>query len=95
MLAQAHFSAKRLHGANQSAMQEMLWSEKGINFDKEPIGFKRGRCVVRVERSFESERGTGIRRPWEIDHAVLVFGRHREYIEQHLMNEPKSARTDV
>lgn len=84
MLAQAHFSQKRLHGANQSAMQEMLFTEKGINFDKQPIGFKRGRCVVRVERPFVTERGTGVRRPWEIDQAVPMFGRHRDYVEKHL-----------
>lgn len=48
MAAQAHFSHKRLHGLNGSEMQELLWSEKGINWNDYPDGAKRGRVCVRV-----------------------------------------------
>lgn len=47
MAAQAHFSHKRLHRVNTSQMQELLWSEKGINWNDYPDGCKRGRVVVR------------------------------------------------
>ena len=48
MAAQAHFSHKRLHGLNGSAMQELLWSEKGVNWNDYPDGAKRGRVCQRV-----------------------------------------------
>lgn len=47
MAAQAHFSAKQLHGVNTSQMQEMLWSQKGINWNDYPDEAKRGQVVVK------------------------------------------------
>jgi tRNA(His) guanylyltransferase len=48
MAAQAHFSHKRLHGLNGGQMQELLWAEKGINWNDYPDGAKRGRVCQRV-----------------------------------------------
>ena len=48
MAAQAHFPHKRLHGLNGGAMQELLWAEKGINWNDYPDGAKRGRICQRV-----------------------------------------------
>jgi len=48
MAAQAHFSHKRLHGLNGGQMQELLWSEKGVNWNDYPDGAKRGRVCHRV-----------------------------------------------
>jgi tRNA(His) guanylyltransferase len=48
MAAQAHFSHKRLHGLNGGQMQELLWSEKGVNWNDYPDGAKRGRVCRRV-----------------------------------------------
>ncbi|WP_019060001.1 tRNA(His) guanylyltransferase Thg1 family protein [Streptomyces prunicolor] len=47
MAAQAHFSHQRLHGVNSAGMQELLWSEKGVNWSDYPDGCKRGRVTVR------------------------------------------------
>ena len=47
MAAQAHFSHKRLHGLNGGQMQELLWSEKGVNWNDYPDGAKRGRVCTR------------------------------------------------
>jgi tRNA(His) guanylyltransferase len=46
MAAQARFSHKQLHGVNTARMQDMLWSEHGVNWNDYPIGAKRGRVVV-------------------------------------------------
>jgi tRNA(His) 5'-end guanylyltransferase len=46
MAAQAQFPHKQLHGVNTNAMQEMLFKEKGINWNDYPDDFKRGRVVV-------------------------------------------------
>jgi len=47
MAAQAKFSHKQLHGVSSGAMQEMLWSQHGINWNDYPAGAKRGRVCVR------------------------------------------------
>ncbi len=52
MAAQANFSHSELQGKSSNEMQEMLFQEKGINWSQDyPIGFKRGRCIVRQEVS--------------------------------------------
>jgi len=48
MAAQAHFSHKRLHGLNGGQMQELLFQEKGVNWNDYPDGAKRGRVCTRV-----------------------------------------------
>ncbi len=55
MTAQAAFSHRNLHGKTGNEMQEMLWQEKGINWNDLPDACKRGRVVWRVfgERSVE------------------------------------------
>lgn len=75
MAAQARFSHRELHGVNTGRMQEMLWSEHGINWNDYPDGFKRGRVTVRqvgereVEytdrRSQETVRTTAVRSWWQ------------------------------
>lgn len=47
MAAQARFSHRQLHGVNTRQMQELLWSEHGINWNDYPDGAKRGRVTVR------------------------------------------------
>jgi tRNA(His) guanylyltransferase len=48
MAAQAHFPHKRLHGLNGAQMQELLWSEKNVNWNDYPDGAKRGRVCQRI-----------------------------------------------
>lgn len=47
MAAQAKFSHKQLHGKSTGDMQNMLWTEHGINWNDYPAGAKRGRVCVR------------------------------------------------
>jgi tRNA(His) guanylyltransferase len=47
MAAQAHFSHRRLHGINGGGMQELLFTEAGVNWNDYPDGCKRGRVTVR------------------------------------------------
>jgi tRNA(His) 5'-end guanylyltransferase len=42
-LARAHFSHKRLNGLKRADLHELLWSEKGINWNDLPADQKRGR----------------------------------------------------
>jgi len=47
MAAQAHFSHKRLHGVSANGMQELLFTEAGINWNDYPTDVKRGRVTLR------------------------------------------------
>jgi tRNA(His) guanylyltransferase len=48
MAAQSMFTHKSLSGLKGPQMQERMWSEKGINFNDYPPGFKRGTFVKKV-----------------------------------------------
>ncbi|WP_051966505.1 tRNA(His) guanylyltransferase Thg1 family protein [Kitasatospora mediocidica] len=75
MAAQARFSHRQLHGVNTGRMQDMLWSEHGINWNDYPDGFKRGRVTVRQvgerqveyvdKRSGQTVQATAVRTWWE------------------------------
>lgn len=54
MAAQAYFSHTELHQKNSSDMQEMLFHEKGINWNDYPEEFKRGVLVHQVTRRFQT-----------------------------------------
>lgn len=53
MAAQAKFSPGQLHGKNSGDMQEMLWSQHGINWNDYPDAAKRGWVVTRAVREAE------------------------------------------
>lgn len=75
MAAQAHFSHRRLHGVSTGGLQELLFTEAGINWNDYPDTCKRGRVAVRktgerpVEyvdrRSGETVNTTAVRSWWE------------------------------
>lgn len=46
MGAQALYSQKELNGKNTSELQELMF-QKGTNWDKYPVGFKRGRIMLK------------------------------------------------
>lgn len=70
-LAQAHFSAKQLHGVSTAEAQELLFREKGINWNDTPAYWKRGRCVV-----YTQEFG------WGYDNDIPVFTQDRNYLRR-------------
>ncbi|MFJ2004762.1 tRNA(His) guanylyltransferase Thg1 family protein [Streptomyces chartreusis] len=75
MAAQAHFSHRRLNGVSSNGMQELLWSEAGVNWNDYPDGCKRGRVTVRAtgerpveyvdRRTQQTVRTTAVRSWWE------------------------------
>ena len=80
MAAQARYSHKQLHGVNAGRMQELLWSEHGINWNDYPDGCKRGRTTVRQsgerdveyvdQRTAETVQTTAVRSWWETSGAA-------------------------
>lgn len=47
MVGQTYFSPKELHGKSTDEVQDMLFKEKGVNWNDTDPGCKRGRVVVR------------------------------------------------
>ncbi len=49
MAAQSMFSHKYLQGRGGAEMQELMWKEKGVNFNDYPAFFKRGTFARRIK----------------------------------------------
>lgn len=76
MVGQANFSHKELQGKSCNQIQEMLWQEKGINWNDYPIYQKRGSCCVK------SNNKEGLKTGWYIDNGIPIFKNEgRKYIE--------------
>lgn len=81
-LAQAHFSAKQLHGKNGPAMHEML-HEVGVNWADLPTSQKHGWCVTRETYEIEAISGDmALRHRWVVDEEIPKFTADREYVEK-------------
>ena len=75
MVGQANFSHKELHGKSCNMIQDMLMTQKGINWNDFPTYQKRGSCVV---RKGEADG----RMHWTIDKEIPIFRcEDREYID--------------
>lgn len=71
MLGQANFSHKELQGKNCNNIQDMLMTQKGINFNDMPTEFKRGVCCY---RNNDNE--------WIIDTDIPIFTQDRTFVER-------------
>jgi len=58
MAAQSMFSHKQLQGKSGSVMQDMMFIEKGVNWNDYPARFKRGGAVVKLNVLYKREKGS-------------------------------------
>ena len=72
MLGQCNFSCKELHGKSCNDIQDMLMTQKGINFNDMPTEFKRGVCCIKNRQ---------VCGQWVIDKEIPIFTQDRDYIE--------------
>lgn len=92
MVGQANFSHKELHKKSRNDIQDMLMTQKGINWNDFPTYQKRGSCCVRNKIVIESDgvvataqlRDTSkSENEWIIDTEIPIFkGKGREYIDR-------------
>lgn len=80
MVAYNEFSRKQLYKKSCNELQEMLFQEKGINWNDLKTSNKRGRCIVKQQ--FEIEGTT--RNRWTLDDEIPVFTQDREYINKYV-----------
>lgn len=98
MVGQANFSHKELQNKSCNDIQDMLMTQKGINWNDLPIYQKRGSCCIKIEENIsennsvekmefgEDRKRTVInieRSHWIIDTYIPIFkGEGREYIDR-------------
>lgn len=89
MVGQANFSHKELQNKSRNNIQDMLMTQKGINWNDLPIYQKRGSCCVKKEIENKSigyngeVRAIEYRTEWVIDTEIPIFkGEGREYIDK-------------
>lgn len=86
-VGQANFSDRELHKKTCDMIQEMLMTEKGINWNDIPTHLKRGSCCIKEEYQAEGvdiKDGQCIRTRWVIDKEIPIFTQDRDYIEGRL-----------
>lgn len=91
MVGQANFSHKELQNKSCNMIQDMLMTEKGINWNNYHTHHKRGSCCIKEEYYPEPALGyedcgvdaTSVRTRWIIDKEIPIFkGEDRDYIEK-------------
>lgn len=88
-VGQANFSHKQLMGKSCNEIQDMLFKEKGINWNDLPTYCKRGSACYRVvsEEEIDDPRNPGNkitvqRRRWIVDADIPIFSKDRDFIER-------------
>ena len=88
MVGQANFSHKDLHGKSCNQIQDMLMTQKKINWNDFPVYQKRGSCCI---KKYDSTLVVGtykgsvinISKHWTIDKEIPIFkGKDRSYIDK-------------
>lgn len=86
MVGQANFSHKELQNKSCNEIQDMLFTQKGINWNDYPTYLKRGSCCIK--EYYQSEEvdikdGACVRSHWIIDKNIPIFKEEgRNYIEK-------------
>ena len=85
MVGQANFSHKELQHKKNEDIQEMLFSQKSINWNDFSTVEKRGSCCVKdFEKkviNFQTQEEV-TRKIWGIDKNIPIFSQDRNYIER-------------
>lgn len=78
-LGQANFSHKDLQNKTCNMIQDMLFTQKGINWNNCEVWQKRGACIVKKQHGI----GNGVMRgKWVIDYEIPVFTQDHDYINK-------------
>ena len=86
MVGQANFSHKELQNKSCNMIQEMLFAEKGINWNDYPTYLKRGSCCIKTtiqNPNVDIKDGIYPKSIWMIDLDIPIFkGDGRNYIDK-------------
>lgn len=80
MVGQANFSHKELQNKNCNEIQDMLFTQKGINWNDFATPLKRGSCCIKETYKHNDD---ALRTRWIIDKEIPIFkGVGRDYIDK-------------
>ena len=86
MVGQANFSHAELQHKSCNDIQNMLLTEKDINWNDYPVDLKRGSCCIKnytVIDPYGNHKFIATDETWVIDHEIPIFkDEGREYIER-------------
>lgn len=76
-VAQSVLSQKEMHGKKCDTLQDILFTQKGINWNNYTTTQKRGSCIV---RTVVNKNGID-RHEWVMDDDIPIFTKDRNYID--------------
>ena len=82
MLGQYYFQHSELQNKSCNDIQDMLFKQHNINFNDQPIAFKRGVCIF---KDIYRDDNDIERSQWMIDYDIPIFTQDRNYIEKYLI----------
>lgn len=83
MAGQANFSFKELQNKSCDMIQEILFTQKGINWNNYETYLKRGSCIIK-EKYFMGQNMDVERSRWVVDKNIPLFTEKRKYIGKYL-----------
>lgn len=84
----ANFTEKELDHKNMNMIQDMLMTQRGINWNDFPVHLKRGSCCIKVPKVFnEGTEEEFTRNKWTIDENIPIFTQNRSYISNCIVVE--------
>lgn len=84
-VGQDNFSHKQLQNKSCNDVQDMLMSEKGINWNDYTTTLKRGSCCIKMPQKInDGTKQEYIRNKWIIDNEIPIFTQDREYINSRI-----------
>ena len=88
MVGRAFFSHKELHKKSRNDIQDMLMTQKGINWNDYATTLKRGSCCIKIDDSITKYDEVGNisdyiqRSKWVIDDEIPIFTKNINYVEK-------------
>lgn len=83
LAGQSQFSHRELDGKSCNQIQDMLFCEKGINWNDFRTPCKRGTCCVKKEVDVPAINNSSMmvqRRKWVVDNDIPIFSKNPDYI---------------
>lgn len=88
MVGRVNFSYKELQNKPCATIQDMLFTQKGIDWNNYDTYLKRGSCVLKCKYIVEGKNNTKVQRTkWIIDKDIPIFTDDRNYIDRFVFNE--------
>lgn len=87
MVAQSLFSHKELQNKNCNELQELMFQEKGVNWNDFDNVYKRGSCIIKEKYLINNDIE---RTRWIVDKDIPIFTQDRNYIDKYVFYEKEN-----